>query len=202
MALIELRMTRKNGLVVIVRFHSLQNSILLVCGLRWMHWKKQSRCLPRIQWLGLGRRIPWTSCLQTSNLQGLRSTWTSGVARRRRRRWLLSRLVPYSTVVPARPIPTCRQVYILCWRTPRMRWAGVEETQIIISWYGSQHARTAVSPERGDTGDWKDYRLRHLDRRREFKQKEKYFDKYGNGCRHLFNSCNPGIPQTRDIQRR
>ena len=26
----------KNGLVVIVCFHSLQNSILLVCGLRWM----------------------------------------------------------------------------------------------------------------------------------------------------------------------
>ena len=36
MALIELQMTRKIGLVVIVRFHSPQNSILLVCGLRWM----------------------------------------------------------------------------------------------------------------------------------------------------------------------
>ena len=79
---------------------------------------------------------------------------------------------------------------------------GLKEPKSSSAGTGLNLARTAVSLERGDTGDWKDYRLRHLDRRREFKQKEKYFDKYGNGCRHLFDSCNPGIPQTQDIQRR
>ena len=42
-------------------------------------------------------------------------------------------------------------------------------------WYGSRNARTAVSPERGDMGDWTNYRLRHLDHGRGFKPKGKYF---------------------------
>ena len=42
-------------------------------------------------------------------------------------------------------------------------------TQIIISWYGSQDARTTGSPERGDMGSRTNHRQRFLDRGRGFK---------------------------------
>ena len=64
-----------------------------------------------------------------------------------------------------------------------------------------------MSPERGDTGDWKNYRLWRPDRRRGSKLRRKYFkhgtsDKDGNGCRHLFDSCYPVKTKAQDIQRR
>ena len=49
------------------------------------------------------------------------------------------------------------------------------------------------------------HRLWHLDRGRGSKRRGKYFVahgtryKYGNGCRHIFDSCNPGKPQAEDI---
>ena len=64
-----------------------------------------------------------------------------------------------------------------------------------------------MSPKRGDMGDWKNYRLRHLDRRRGPKPRRKYFvthgmrEKYDNGCRDLFESCDPVKTQAQDIQR-
>ena len=42
-----------------------------------------------------------------------------------------------------------------------------------MSWYGSQDARTAVSPERGDMGARTDPRQRLLDRGRGFKPRGK-----------------------------
>ena len=70
----------------------------------------------------------------------------------------------------------------------------------------------AVSPVQGDMGARTNHRQRHLHRGRGFKPKSIYFvtnngkrgqtrEKYGNGCRHRFDSCNPGKPQTQDIQR-
>ena len=47
-----------------------------------------------------------------------------------------------------------------------------------ISWYGSQNAPTAVSPERGDMGDRTNQRSRFLDRGRGFKPRKKSFFNY------------------------
>ena len=56
--------------------------------------------------LGLGRSIPWTNYLRNSNMPRSSGAWTSDVARKSRRRWLLSRLAPYSaTVDPCSPNP-------------------------------------------------------------------------------------------------
>ena len=64
-----------------------------------------------------------------------------------------------------------------------------------------------MSPERGDTGDWKNYRLWHLDRTRGSKPRRKYFkhgtsDKDGNGYRYPFDSFYPVKTKAQDIQRR
>ena len=56
-------------------------------------------------------------------------------------------------------------------------------------------------------GDWKNYRLWHLDRRRGSKPRRKYSvtrrtrEKYDNGCRYLFERCDPAKTQAQDIQR-
>ena len=64
-----------------------------------------------------------------------------------------------------------------------------------------------MSPGRGDTGDWDNYRLWHLDRSRGSKPRRKYSkhgtsDEDGNGCRHPFDSCYPAKTKAQDIQRR
>ena len=124
MVSIELWMARTIGFMVLVRSHPLRKDLPRVCGARWTSWKRQPRCLLR---LGLGRRhhnlltdsngnsrmrnLPWSS-----------GTWKSEVARRHRRRWLLRRLIPYSTVAPARKFPNLRQIYVSSWRKTRGGW--------------------------------------------------------------------------------
>ena len=65
---------------------------------------------------------------------------------------------------------------------------------MIIGWYGSRNARTAVSPERGDVGSRTNHRRRLLDRGRGFKSRRKHFftrpvQRLGGG-----RGCNEFVP--------